>query len=152
MCELMIKATNVTNADPVKDRRGCWKRGYFVGIKADGWDAGPYWADSDYPPSKGYFVYIKLPGVAVDNPNVLKYCQPQLEDTPDADGVYKVYRRRLWQLRWDDLPTPAKNKLKNNGFLTIKVGTYSGSYDYTWSQVKGYIRNLKTNLDETEDI
>jgi hypothetical protein len=36
--------------------------------------------------------------------------------------------------------------------LTIKVGTYAGTYDYTWTQVKGYFRNQQTGLDETAEI
>jgi hypothetical protein len=51
MCELMIKATDVIHEDPTEDRRGCWKKGYFVSIKPDGWDSGSCWNDSMYPPS-----------------------------------------------------------------------------------------------------
>jgi len=38
------------------------------------------------------------------------------------------------------------------GGLTIKAGDYAGDYDYTWTQIKAYFRNLKTGLDETGDL
>jgi hypothetical protein len=145
MCEIIVKAIDAVNSDPVKDRRGCYKRGYPVAVYPD----GHIWGAEERLPK---FVIIKIPGVSVDNPIVQKYTQPQLEDTPDANGNYPTYRRRLWQIRWADLPTAARNKLASNGQLIIKVGTYSGPFDYTWAQVKGYFRNLKTNLDETVEL
>jgi hypothetical protein len=83
---------------------------------------------------------------------VKKYIEPEREDTADADGRYQVFRRRLWKFRFDDMPTAARRKLRDNGELTIRAGTYDGSYDYTWAQVRSYIRNLKTNTDETENL
>jgi len=145
MCEIIVKAINVTNTDPVKDRRGCYKRGYPVAVYPD----GTRWGNEERLPK---FVIIKLPGVPVDNPKIQKYILPQLEDTPDADGRYQTYRRRLWQIRLADLPLAARNKLATQGELTIKVGTYAGTHDYTWTQVKGFFRNLKTGLDETEEL
>lgn len=61
--------------------------------------------------------------------------------------------RRLWQIRWADLPLAARNKLQTTGQLTIKAtAAYIGTYDYTWTQIKTFMRNLKTGLDETEGL
>jgi hypothetical protein len=47
------------------------------------------------------------------------------------------------------MPAAALKKLRDKGELTIKVGDYAGDYDYTWLQVRNYLRNLKTNKDES---
>ena len=145
MAELIVKAISVTHADADKDRRGCYKRGYPVAVYPDGTN----WGAEECLPK---FVIIKIPGVAVDHPTLLKYCGMEYDDTPDADGTYPVYRRRRWQIRWADLPLAARTRLQDDGELIIKVGTYAGTYDYTWAQVKGYFRDLKTGLDETEAL
>jgi hypothetical protein len=145
MCEIIVKAIDATHPDPVKDQRGCYKRGYPVAVYPD----GTKWGKEERLPK---FVIIKFPGVPVDNAIVQKYIQPELGDTPDINGIYPVVRRRLWKIRFDDLPLIARNKLATNGELTIKVGTYAGTYDYTWTQVKNFFRNQKTGLDETAEI
>ncbi len=143
MAEILIKAVNATHADPDKDRRGCYKRGMPVVVMPDGHS----WGAQEGLPK---FVVLKVPGVSVEAVN--KYINPEHEDTPDENGTYPIYRRRLWQIRWAALPLAARNKLASDGELTIKVGAYSGEYDYTWTQVRQYFRNLKTGLDETGDL
>jgi hypothetical protein len=143
MAQILVKAIDATHADPVKDRRGCYKRGMPVVVMPD----THTWGLDERPPK---FVVLKLPGVPVEK--VKKYIEPEREDTADADGRYQVFRRRLWKFRFDDMPTAARRKLRDNGELTIRAGTYDGSYDYTWAQVRSYIRNLKTNTDETENL
>jgi hypothetical protein len=143
MAEILVRAQNVTHPDAEKDRRGCYKIGYPVVVMPDGHP----WGNEERLPK---FVVIKIPGVSIAT--VKKYIGQQYDDTKNSDGVYPVYRRRLWRIRVADMPIAARNKLSTDGVLTIKAGTYSGAYDYTWAQVKGYFRNQKTNLDETADI
>lgn len=147
MCEIIVKAIDVTNSDPEKDRRGCYKRGYPVAVYPD----GTRWGNEERLPK---FVIIKIPGVPVDNPMVQKYILPQtiIVPTPEGTDAIQVYRRRLWKIRFADLPVAAHNKLASDGELIIKVGTYAGQFDYTWNQVKSFFRNQQTNLDETEDL
>ncbi len=64
----------------------------------------------------------------------------------------KIYRRRKWQIQWNELPQGAKDKLIATGELTIKAGSYSGAFDYTWAQVKNFFLNHTTGLRETADI
>lgn len=143
MAEILVMAINKTHSDPTKDRRGCYKQGMPVTVFADGHS----WGREETLPT---FVKIKIPGVSIET--VKKYIEPQVEDAPNADGIYLPYRRRLWQIQWSDLPAAARKKLKNNGELVIKVGSYSGTYDYTWAQIKTYFKNLKTRLAETGDL
>jgi len=143
MAQILVKAIDATHADPVKDRRGCYKRGMPVVVMPD----SHTWGREEGLPT---FVIIKIPGVSVEK--VRKYIEPQREDVANEDGIYPTYRRRLWKFRFDDMPTAALKKLRDNGELTIKVGDYAGDYDYTWKQVRNYIRNLKTNTDETASL
>ena len=232
MCEIIVKAIDVTNPDPIKDRRGCYKRGYPVAVYPD----GTKWGNEERLPK---FVIIKLPGVPIEK--VQKYIEAHREprqetqkwnkleweerqgtgryypflsvpsvlgesseakiitinmvnwlekvakgdyspfyykggpgiDPPqiisiDEENNYQILglivsvelqgdvmttiTRRLWKIRFADLPLATRNKLATKGELTIKTGTYAGIYDYTWAQFKGYIRNLKTGLDETEEL
>ena len=62
-----------------------------------------------------------------------------------------IVRRRVWRVRWDDLPQAAKNKLASTGELVIKAGGYSGAYDYTWNQVKAYFTHAILG-NETADL
>ena len=59
MAEILIKAVDATNADPAKDRRGCYKRGYPVVVFPDGHE----WGAEERSPK---FIVLKLPGVSAD--------------------------------------------------------------------------------------
>lgn len=132
MAELLVKAVSVTHADPAKDQRGCYKRGHAVVVMPDGHE----WGALETLPR---FVVLKLPLVSVGR--VAKYLA-------GATG-----RRRRWRLRWADLPAAARNKLASTGQLVIKAdAAYTGAFDYTWQQVKGFFRDDETGLDETGDI
>lgn len=144
MAQILIKAIDATHPDATKDRRGCYKRGMPVVVMPD----SHTWGAEERPPK---FIVIKIPRVPVDT--VRKYIEPELEDSVGDDKKQQqVYRKRMWKLRIDDMPAAAKAKLTEKGALTIRAGTYDGSYDYTWAQVRSYIRNLKTNTDETENL
>jgi hypothetical protein len=55
-----------THPDPEKDRRGCYKKGYPVSIKPDGWYEGnPYWAQSAYA-DKTAWVVVDVPDATVE--------------------------------------------------------------------------------------
>ena len=142
MAEILIKAIDHTHPDPDIDRRGAYKRGMPVVVFEDGHS----WGSEECLPK---FVLIKIPEVSAAT--VKKYIEPELGDVPDADGSFPIYRRRLWIIRWADLPAGAKLKLAD-GLLIIKAGSYAGAYDYTWTQIKTYFRNMKTGLDETGDL
>lgn len=128
MAELLIKASNTGNG---------WERGMPICA----FDDGHKWGSMETLPQ---FAVIKFPNVSKER--LEKYSRQYLLN----DSVFK---RRIWQIRWADLPQAARNKLASTGSLTIKaVDSYNGAFDYTWSQVKTFFRNLETGLDEAEDL
>jgi hypothetical protein len=124
VAEILIKAVDATHADPEKDRRGCYKRGMPVVVMPD----GHAWGAEERLPR---FVVLKLPGVAV--------AKVQQFIAQDHEGE-ALYRRRLWKLFVDEIPLAVRNKLVAQGYITIGPGG-----DFTWTQVRNYIRNLRTN-------
>jgi len=54
MAELLIKSSDTTNPDPVKDLRGCYKKGDVVVIKPDGWK----WGKEELKKEKFYILRI----------------------------------------------------------------------------------------------
>jgi hypothetical protein len=137
MAELLVKAVSVSHADPTKDQRGCYKRGMPVVVMPDG---QPWGLEERLPK----FVVVKIPLITVAQ--VQKYIAQQIEGEV-------VTRRRLWRIRWGDLPAAAQTILQTTGVLTIKAtAEYTGSFDYTWTQVKGYFLNQLTGLNETADL
>lgn len=138
MAEILIRAKNNAHPDSTKDRRGSYKKGYPVVIMDDGHE----WGNEETLPG---FVILKIP--KIPKAKVQKYIEPEL------DGNEDIYRRREWQIRWADLPQGAKDRLANDGELVIKAtAAYTGTYDYTWTQVKSFFRNLRTNQDETTEL
>ena len=137
MAEILIKAISAAHSDPTKDQRGCYKRGMPVVVMPDGHP----WGNEERLPK---FVVLKIPMISVAQ--VQKYIEPQIESDV-------VTRRRLWRIRWADLPALAQSILTTTGMLTIKATeAYTGTFDYTWTQVKVYFRNQLTGLDETADL
>lgn len=137
-CEIAVKAVEAAHPDPEKDRRGRTKIGMPVVIHDD----GHVWGSKEGLPN---YYHIKIPLVSKER--VQKYLQPQM----DATGT-NVYRARLWRIRVEDLPVAAQTKLQTTGELIIKAdAAYTGPYDYTWTQVRSYFRNLLTGADETKN-
>ncbi len=94
------------------------------------------------------FYLIRLPGVPAEQ--LRKYLEPHYSGLPSAEP--DLIARRRWILRAANLPLAARQKFQSQGFVTIKAGGYDGPHDYTWAQVRGFIRDNVTGLDETEDI
>lgn len=142
MAELLVKAVDASNPDGEQDRRGCYKRGMPVLVMEDGHE----WGAEEHLPA---FVVIKVPGIA--RATVAKYALPQTT-IDQFTGQPVTYRRRRWQIQWSELPAAARQKLASTGMLTIKAGTYTGAFDYTWTQVKGFFLDQLTALRETADL
>lgn len=139
MAEILVRAIDNSNPNFEKDLM-CYKRGMPVVVVDDGHE----WGAKECLPN---FVIIKVP--LVPKAKVFKYRQEQMDDFDPS----LHYRRREWRIRWEDLPQAAKNTLAQTGELIIKASpSYIGPYDYTWQQIKSFFRNLRTGLDETEDL
>jgi hypothetical protein len=143
--ELLLRAVDKTHTDPIENVRGVGKRGFPIVCQPD----GHVWGDQETWPN---YVYIKVPLISCSK--MEKYLQIYYDwDNPDVNGRFPIKMPRLWKLRWADLPQGAKDKFLNNHQLIIKAAAaYTGSYDYTWNQIKTYIRNQYTNLDETANL
>lgn len=137
-CELLVKAVSHTHPNAEKDRVGAYKAGMVVNVMPDGHP----WGKEERLPK---FVLIKIPMVPVEK--LEQYAVPQVES-----GTHMV-RRREWMIRVADMPLAVRNKLAKDGELTIKsTDAYTGPFDYTWEQVKGYFRNQRTGLDEGRNL
>ena len=55
MAELLIKACDATHKDEVKDLQGCYKKGYVVVIRPDGWK----WGKEELNKEKFYIIRVK---------------------------------------------------------------------------------------------
>ena len=137
MAELLIKAINASHPDPVKDRRGCYKRGDIVVVMPDGHE----WGAKEGLPN---FFKVKIPGVEVSRLDALREEQddddagnPVYEDGTLilADGpIRKVFRRRRWRLMVASIPATLRNKILNTGEATV-----------TPAQIRNYIKRIRDN-------
>lgn len=110
MCEILVKAVDATHRDPIKDTRGCYKRGDVVIVKPDGWEWG---TEEVLPPAQGgKFFIVKVPGV--DPATLASLVGPEL-------GLMKdVLRRRSQYLAVDTVWSGgAVQTLRNAGSITV---------------------------------
>lgn len=140
MAELLFKAVDAIHGDPVKDARGCYKRGDLVLVRDDGWGWG---SDETKPPaSGGKFVVIKIAGVSAAQ--VAAYVQRKWSMQPDgpqyeADGVTRKVRRRL-SIPLAALPAGVRSQLNQ-----------TGTYSTTWAAIRQYLTDKQTNTTATGD-
>lgn len=142
MAEILVKAESASVPGNPEADAMTYKRGYPVVVMPDGHP----WGLLERRPR---FVVIKVPGIAVER--VRKYIEEWT--TMDMEGVRRHVRRRIWRIRWDDLPTRARNRLRDDGELIIKAGGQTvPNADYTWTQVKAYFRDDARGVDEGEEL
>lgn len=115
MADILIKAVDVTHSDPIKDARGCYKRGDVVEAFEDGKIQDPF------PGSP--FVLVRVTGLSK------AVADKYIESTDTL--------RRKFKIRIDDVPTAIKQELTTNRVVTV-----------TLAQIKSFIRNKVTGLDE----
>jgi hypothetical protein len=71
MAEILIKAISISNADPSKDRSGCYKRGMPVQVLPD----GSYLTELNNPNSKMLpptFYWLLIPDLTTEQTETLK--------------------------------------------------------------------------------
>lgn len=141
MAEILVYVgADHTHADPVKDQRGSYKRGYPVVVRPDGHE----WGAQERLPDFGI---LKLPLVPVAK--VEEYALRE----PDIFDPLTIVRRRRWRLRLGTLPADLINKFQTEGVLIVKARpAYNGPFDILWADLKGSFRNQQTGLDETRDL
>ena len=126
MAQLLIMAEDHTHPDPVKDQRGCYKRGMVVEVFED--------TKVLTQPMPAPFVVVKISGVT--KAQAEKYLQHET-DGVDTEGNPIPVRRRAFHLAWSALPLAVRNALVNNRY-----------YETTWTAVRQYVRNIKTGVAE----
>jgi hypothetical protein len=111
MAEVLIKAFNASHYDPVKDRRGCYKRGDLVVSVPDGHG----WGRDERLPR---FWRVRIPNVAVFM--LESYCAELYEDVWVA-GLRAPDRakRRRWSLRPELLATAQRRSLLRGEIVTL---------------------------------
>ena len=133
MCEILVKAIDHVHPDPVKDRRGAYKRGDPVLVMPDGHE----WGNEERLPR---FIVLKIPGLSVEEGN--KYTEPEFMDTiinPEVGDIdlivteKRMVTRRLWNIHLDDLPPGIK--------IALEVG---GMAKVPFSVIRGYVFNKAT--------
>lgn len=120
MAELLIKAVDATHPDPIKNERGCYKRGDIVDVRPDGW----HWGTEEGLPK---FVIVKVPGL---DPERVKHAMEPHHDLSDAENP-KMIRRRKWNLDSSVIPQGIRAALFSTGSLTI-----------TPAQLRSFVRNI----------
>lgn len=120
MAELLIKVISAVNPDPIKDQRGCYKRGDIVDVRPDNFE----WGKEEGLPT---FVKVKILGLAVSTVK-------QFMESEVGDGfvipLETVVRRRKWNVLVDNVPAQIKQTLLTTGEVTV-----------TLTQVRNYIKN-----------
>lgn len=138
MAELLIKAVNATHSDPLKDARGCYKRGDVVGVAPNGWNWG---AKELHPPADGgKFVVLKITDVT--RQQVINWVRnnwgTEIDGIDfDADGETPLRRRRV-RIDVDLVPNNVRNAMNN-----------TGQYTTTWAAIRQYFRNKQTDQTAT---
>lgn len=107
--EALIFLRNNTHPDPVKDRRGCWKRGMVVAIKDDGAE----WGARETLPD---FCRVRVTGITVAQ--VLELLAEQREDD-SGNSTPERFRRRRWTFDVDSLSPPLRTPLLTAGFVEL---------------------------------
>jgi len=149
MALFLIKATDATHADPVKDARGCYKRGDIVDVYEDSRHDGDLIAN----PIAAPFVLVRVSGVTVaqarafldphrSDPLPCPRCggtglDPQLAGTcrrcEGRASIIVIVWCRLHHIDWDALPTAVKNALRDDRY-----------YETTWAALRQYVKNKLT--------
>ena len=126
-----MMARSASHPDPVKDARGCWKRGDPVVVEED----GHAWGARERLPR---FVVIKIPGVPAAR--LRAYLAEDTEQDPFLlERVRR--RRRLWRVLVDDVPAGIRASLRNTGEVSV-----------TWTQLRQYVQDKVTLATAPETL
>ncbi len=129
MAILAIIDRDNTNADPVKDQRGCYKRGDIVAVHDDSKHDG----DLIRNPVVAPWYLVRVTGVTAEQ--VQHALDPELSAVAfDEDGRPLRIRRRKFRVNVADIPAGARAQLQANRYIEVTV-----------QQARNFIRNKITN-------
>jgi hypothetical protein len=148
--DFLIRAFDSTHPDPVKDARGCHKKGDIIDVQLNGFEWGSEELNTDL------FYVVTVVGVPIDDiSEAKKYMQPYVDQSDPDPKNWVTVRRHRYQVRVDDLPTNLHNNVMASkstasksigGKLTPPEPLPPGN---AWDDMKGFIRNHETGLDES---
>ena len=116
MAIFLLMDRDHTHPDPVKDARGCYKKGMIVQVFEDT-------QPCVIPPAEPFYI-VKVTGLSMAD--ALAYVQATL------DGE-TVTRRRKYKVNWDLLPKTVQKALVANRY-----------YETTWAIVSQVVKDIKT--------
>lgn len=126
MAILVLIDRDATNADPVKDARGCYKRGDIVAVHEDSAHDG----DIVRNPVQAPWVLIKVAGIT--KAQAERVLEPDMErDEADA----RTITRRKFRLNPADLPAGVRQTIARDRY-----------YETTLAQVRNFIKNKRTGV------
>lgn len=139
MAQVLFRLKDNVHADPDKDRRGSYKKGYPVSIKPDGWYEGnPNWAQSAYADKTKWFV-VEVTDATVEE---LQHYAGSWRDSFDyeivatrpAQGEYDV---RVFETNASASGANAITQAKVEAFLTkwgcTEISSTTNSVAFTFS-------------------
>lgn len=116
------------HADPVKDARGCYRRGDIVQVLDDSAHDGDLVKNPIMPP----WILVRITGVT--KAQAEKYMLPYIDPATVNTERPVTLRRRLHNVEVASIPSAIRTKLLSDRYVSV-----------SWSQVRNYIRNRLTN-------
>jgi hypothetical protein len=128
MALFLIYGKNNTHADPAKDARGCYKIGDIVEVLDDSKHDGDLVKNPIAPP----FYLVRITGVT--KAQVEKYMAPYIDPATVGTERPVTLRRRLHNVEVASIPLAVRQKLQADRYI-----------EFTWAQVRNFVRNRMTN-------
>ncbi len=130
MATICVRTRDNTHADPVKDRRGCYKRGDVVAL----FDSDRHVPGAQETHANG-FAWLRFPGVRAAR--LREFLDAEREDLGRRSRTGRVEpertRRRAWRIDLDALPLTARAKIPLDQPIVVAAQLIAG--DATRDQV-----------------
>lgn len=128
MALFLLYGKNNTHIDPEKDARGCYKLGDIVEVLDDSKHDGDLVKNPIAPP----FYLVRITGVT--KAQAEKYMAPYIDPATVGTDSPVTLRRRLHNVEVASIPLAVRQKLQADRYV-----------EFTWTQVRNFIRNRMTN-------
>lgn len=129
MARFLVKAVSAAHVDPVKDARGCYKRGDIVVIRPD----GHVWGREETLPM---FYQVDVSGLTVEAATLYAQAHTEPDLASPFPGDTTPVKRRRYRFRIEALSGPALVNLDTSGQITM-----------AWSTARTILRDTVTGLD-----
>ena len=128
MALFLVYGRNNTHPDPIKDARGCYKLGDIVEVLDDSKHDGDIVANPIAPP----FYLVRITGVT--KAQAEKYMDRYIDPATVGMENPVTLRRRKHNVEVNNIPAGVRATLLADRYI-----------EFTWAQVKNYVRNKMTN-------